>query len=102
MPNSPFKRRSRTIRYSFLDSVIVSILNMYGLSIEIISRKATAQQRKKAEAGYAIVDVTSKSPTHFVKFSPFYPIGPLNVPGTNGLTTVSVEGAWQGLKVFEN
>lgn len=48
-----------------------------------------------------IIDVTSKSkdPT-FVKFSPFYPHMDIPVPGTN-ILTASVEGAWQGLKVFE-
>lgn len=71
--------------------------------IEVLNRKATAQQRKKREAGWAIVDVTSKSEDpNFVKFSPFYPVGGLSIPGqpTLGLSE-SVEGIWQGLKVFE-
>lgn len=76
---------------------------MANLTIEIISKRAKTQQRRKAEAGYAIVDVTSKSPDpRFVKFSPFYPVGSIYIPGNESLgTSASVEGAWQGLKVFE-
>ena len=49
-----------------------------------------------------IIDVvTSKAQDEFVKFSPFYPIGGIPVPFTEGLVAVSVEGIWQGLKVFE-
>lgn len=49
-----------------------------------------------------IIDVTSKAQDEFVKFSPFYPIGGIPVPFTEGLVAVSVEGIWQGLKVFED
>ena len=48
-----------------------------------------------------IIDVTSKAQDEFVKFSPFYPIGGIPVPFTEGLVALSVEGIWQGLKVFE-
>ncbi len=84
-------------------SCILNYIHMAGLTIEIMSRRATAQQRRKMEAGYAIVDVTSKSPdSRFVKFSPFYPVGSLVIPGNESLgTSESVEGAWQGLKIFE-
>ena len=49
-----------------------------------------------------IIDVTSHSQDEFVKFSPFYPNGGIPVPFTDGLVAVSVEGIWQGLKVFED
>ena len=49
-----------------------------------------------------IIDVTSRSQDEFVKFSPFYPNGGIPVPFTEGLVAVSVEGIWQGLKVFED
>jgi len=49
-----------------------------------------------------IIDVTSKAQDEFVKFSPFYPIGGIPVPFTEGLVALSVEGIWQGLKVFED
>ena len=49
-----------------------------------------------------IIDVTSKAQDEFVKFSPFYPIGGIPVPFTEDLVALSVEGIWQGLKVFED
>lgn len=49
-----------------------------------------------------IIDVTSHAVDEFVMFSPFYPIGGVPVPFTEGLVAVSVEGIWQGLKVFED
>ena len=48
-----------------------------------------------------IIDVTSKAQDEFVKFSPFYPNGGIPVPFTDDVA-LSVEGIWQGLKVFEN
>ena len=48
-----------------------------------------------------IIDVTSRAQDEFVKFSPFYPIGGIPVPFTDDVA-VSVEGIWQGLKVFED
>ena len=47
-----------------------------------------------------IIDVTSKAQDEFVKLSPFYPIGGIPVPFTDDVA-LSVEGIWQGLKVFE-
>jgi hypothetical protein len=47
-----------------------------------------------------ILDVTSKGPLPWVKFSPFYPHGNIPVPFSPGHTAKSVEGIWQGLKVF--
>jgi hypothetical protein len=35
------------------------------------------------------------------KLSPFYPHGGIPVPFSEGVTSMSVEGIWQGLKVFE-
>lgn len=37
-----------------------------------------------------------------VKFSPFYPIGRIPIPFSPNKFSNSVEGIWQGLKVFEN
>ena len=48
-----------------------------------------------------IIDVTSHAQDEFVKFSPFYPIGGIPVPFTDDVA-LSVEGIWQGLKVFED
>jgi hypothetical protein len=48
-----------------------------------------------------IVDITSKAPNRLVQLSPFYPHGDIPIPFSN-MTAKSVEGIWQGLKVFEN
>jgi hypothetical protein len=48
-----------------------------------------------------IIDVTSKATDEFVKFSPFYPNKAIPVPFSAPMTSKSVEGIWQGLKVFE-
>ena len=48
-----------------------------------------------------ILDVTSKGILPWVKFSPFFPHGNIPVPFSSGSFAVSVEGIWQGLKVFE-
>lgn len=49
-----------------------------------------------------IVDVTSKGELPMVKFSPFYPVGGIPIPFSEGHFAESVEGIWQGLKVFED
>ncbi|WP_412028136.1 DUF6939 family protein [Deinococcus yunweiensis] len=57
---------------------------------------------EKKYPGATTVDVTSKGPQPWVRFSPFYPLGGIPVPFTPGRTSESVEGIWQGLKVFES
>lgn len=63
-------------------------------------------KRKKPETlaqrypGAYILDVTSRGPQPWVKFSPFYPHGNIPVPLSPGYVAASVEGIWQGLKVF--
>ena len=47
-----------------------------------------------------ILDVTSRGSQPWIKFSPFYPHGTIPVPLSPGYTAASVEGIWQGLKVF--
>lgn len=59
---------------------------------------ATIEQRY---LGAIIIDVTSKSSDRFVQFSPFYPHGGIPIPFSDGHFSMSVEGIWQGLKVFE-
>jgi len=48
-----------------------------------------------------IIDLTSKGQEPFVRFSPFYPHGNIPVPFSESIFSYSVEGIWQGLKVFE-
>jgi len=49
----------------------------------------------------AIIDVTSRGREPWIRFSPFYPHGSIPVPFSPGYVSASVEGIWQGLKVFE-
>ncbi|GCE31315.1 hypothetical protein KDA_67990 [Dictyobacter alpinus] len=51
--------------------------------------------------GASIIDVTSKGIEPWIHFSPFYPHGGIPVPFSPGWNSASVEGIWQGLKVFE-
>jgi hypothetical protein len=48
-----------------------------------------------------ILDVTSRGTDPWIRFSPFYPHGGIPVPFSPGWESSSVEGIWQGLKVFE-
>lgn len=65
-------------------------------------------KRKKIEKliikypNFEIIDITSKAQNSWVKFSPFYPLGDIPIPFTENKFSKSVEGIWQGLKVFEN
>lgn len=56
-----------------------------------------AQQYPDAQ----ICDLTSKSPdSTLVALSPFFPHGNIPIPGIPDVYAQSVEGIWQGLKVF--
>ena len=50
-----------------------------------------------------ILDITSTTDKQYARLlSPFYPHGNIPIPFSPGYTSMSVEGIWQGLKVFEN
>ena len=70
--------------------------------IIIESKRKSFESLKAKYPDAMIIDVTSHAQDEFVKFSPFYPNGGIPVPFTEGLVAVSVEGIWQGLKVFED
>jgi hypothetical protein len=63
------------------------------------TRLKTLQQRY---SNPVVLDVTSQGPEPWVRFSPFFPHGSIPVPFSPGKFGASVEGIWQGLKVFEN
>ena len=67
------------------------------MTIEVASKR-----RKLTRPDAVVVDVTSRGPDPWVRFSPFYPHGDIPVPMSPGATSQSVEGVWQALKVFEN
>ena len=54
----------------------------------------------KEYSNAVIVDVTSKG--EYKTLSPFYPHGGIPIPFSGNVTSQSVEGIWQGLKVFKN
>ena len=49
-----------------------------------------------------IIDVTSKGPEPWIRFSPFFPQYDIPVPLWDGKTGACVEAIWQALKVFES
>lgn len=69
----------------------------------IIKNKRCSKEKILQEYPDAvIIDVTSKGEDRWRRLSPFYPHGGIPVPFLNGTTSFSVEGIWQGLKIFEN
>ena len=68
----------------------------------IESKKKKLEPLKKEYPNAMIIDVTSHAEDEFVKFSPFYPHCGIPVPFSEGKEAASVEGIWQGLKVFED
>src|SRR5205823_11206223 len=70
--------------------------------IHIESRPKKRGSIEKAWPTALILDVTSKGEEPWVRFSPFYPHGGIPIPDTPGAFARSVEGLWQGLKVFEH
>ena len=68
--------------------------------IYIESKRRKEENILKKYPGAIILDITSKS-TYAQKLSPFYPHGNIPIPYSDGATSMSVEGIWQGLKVFE-
>jgi len=69
--------------------------------IHLESRRRKIESVLASHPGALVVDVTSKGPEPWLRFSPFFPHGGIPVPFSGTLTAQSVEGIWQGLKVFE-
>lgn len=69
--------------------------------ILVKNKRCSLEKLKKEYPGCVIIDVTSKGTEEWKKLSPFYPHGGIPVPFSDGCTSMSVEGIWQGLKVFE-
>lgn len=69
--------------------------------IIIKNRRCSEEKLLKEYPEAIIIDVTSKGEGEWQKLSPFYPHGKIPVPFSEGVTSMSVEGVWQGLKVFE-
>ena len=70
------------------------------MEIFVASRRVPVAVHGRRWPDAAMVDVTSRGPEPWRRFSPFYPHGGLPIPGLDGVRAQSVEGLWQGLKVF--
>lgn len=70
--------------------------------VTVQNRRRKIENIEKDFPNAIIIDVTSKGEAPMVKFSPFYPIGNIPIPYSENKFSQSVEGIWQGLKVFEN
>lgn len=68
--------------------------------IYIANKKRKEEGIRKQYPNAIILDVTSKA-GWAQQLSPFYPHGGIPIPNSDGMTGMSVEGIWQGLKVFE-
>lgn len=68
--------------------------------IIIAHHRASVEQLRQQYPGAPILDVTSRGPEPWQRFSPFYPHGDIPVPFSPSWVSASVEGIWQGLKVF--
>ncbi|MQS15867.1 hypothetical protein F7Q99_27305 [Streptomyces kaniharaensis] len=71
------------------------------MSIRVASRRRAMTSLTTAFPGAEIIDVTSRASEPWVRLSPFYPHGGIPVPYCDGVTSQSVEGIWQALKVFQ-
>jgi hypothetical protein len=69
--------------------------------IVIDSHRKKIETLRRLYPDAIIADVTSHAKDALIKLSPFFPHGDIPVPFSNGLTSMCVEGIWQGLKVFE-
>lgn len=69
--------------------------------IAIQSRRMALERIEQKYPDATILDLTSHGMQPWIRFSPFYPHGNIPVPFSQGIVSASVEGIWQGLKVFE-
>lgn len=70
------------------------------MNVVVESRRKKLETIKSHYPDATIIDVTSKSSEPWVRFSPFFPHGDIPIPNSD-LKGESVEGIWQGMKVFE-
>ncbi len=66
----------------------------------IASRRLAAATLHARYGMVPLIDLTSRGPQPWRRFSPFYPHGNIPVPFMVEQRGASVEGIWQGLKVF--
>lgn len=71
------------------------------MPVFVESHRLSGETIRRRHGEAQVIDVTSRGVDPWVRFSPFYPHGDIPVPFSPGYTSWSVEGVWQGLKVFE-
>ena len=69
------------------------------MKISVHHRRSATTVRRE-QPGATVLDLTSRAPAPWVRFSPFFPHNDIPVPGAPGRVCASVEGLWQALKVF--
>jgi len=67
----------------------------------LASRRMSLRSLQDNFGGCVVIDVTSRATEPWIRFSPFFPHEAIPVPFSPPTLAVSVEGIWQGLKVFE-
>lgn len=67
--------------------------------IENIKKSLSSLKKKYPDA--LIIDLTSKGEEPWIQLSPFFPHGDIPIPFSSGYFAYSVEGIWQGLKIFK-
>lgn len=72
------------------------------MQIAVDTKRRPLKKLQKLYPEAKIIDLTSKADQPYVRFSPFYPLGGIPIPFSEGEFSESVEGLWQGLKVFES
>lgn len=70
--------------------------------IIVESHRKKIDTLRRAYPDAVILDVTSHATGALRRLSPFYPHMGIPIPFSEGATGASVEGIWQGLKVFEH
>jgi hypothetical protein len=70
------------------------------MPIIVANRRTGRAALLKRYPDLIIIDTTSKALLPYKKLSPFYPHGDIPIPFSPGQYADSVEGIWQGLKVF--
>ncbi|GHJ48037.1 hypothetical protein Cs7R123_53790 [Catellatospora sp. TT07R-123] len=71
-------------------------------NVHVASARLAAATLARRFPDATIVNVTSRGEQPWVRLSPFYPHGGIPVPFTPGVTSMSVEGVWQALKVLDD
>ena len=70
--------------------------------ILVDSRRKKPETLLRQHPEALLIDVTSHADEPWQRLSPFFPHYGIPVPFSPGVTSASVEGVWQGLKVFEH